>query len=168
MPRSDRAGRVAQHCAAHSLSDDTTARAGPGGMAACLRHRRACGTLVLHGWAREPIRVPFPRACSDLGHRIASTDDADARRLHRRLRHRTRVRARAATVGYRAAPRTTRDLRHGGVAIAVARNRLHRLACLADHRGIPPARRRVGGDRIGACTRTAFVPARWAGRRRRP
>src|ERR1700732_3509194 len=74
---------------------------------------------------------------------------AHARRLCRRLRHRAGVRARSAALGYRAAARIAPGLRDGGVALHFARDRLHRPACLADHRGIASARGCVGGNRIG-------------------
>ncbi len=45
-------------------------------------------------------------------------------------------------------------------------DRLHRRACLADHRGSAPARRRAGGDRAGARARAASLAARRAGGRR--
>ena len=43
-----------------------------------------------------------------------------------------------------------------------ARDRIHRPACVADHRGIAPARGCAGGDRTGACARTASLAARRA------
>ena len=53
--------------AAHSLPDDATARARPGGLVARLRHRRAGGAAVLHRRAAEPLRIPVSRTGSDLG-----------------------------------------------------------------------------------------------------
>ncbi len=38
--------------------------------------RRACGAAVLHRRAAEPVRVPFSRTGSDLGHRAAAADHA--------------------------------------------------------------------------------------------
>ena len=59
------------------------------------------------------------------------------------------------------------DLCAGRLALDPALDRLHRRLCLADHRGIAPARRCAGGDRAGAGARAASLAARRARGRRR-
>ena len=77
------------------------------------------------------------------------------------------VRALSAALGSRRSAEAAADLYDGRMARDPARHGLHRRLCLADHRGIAPARRRARRHRAGAGARAASLAARRAGRRRR-
>ena len=83
------------------------------------------------------------------------------------VRDRAGVRALPAAVGQLRSAAAAAALHDRRLAFDPARDRLHRRLCVADHRGIAPARRRARRHRAGAGARAASLAARRPGRRRR-
>ncbi len=93
LPRRDRAVGLAERGASGPLQHGATARARAGGLAAGVRHCRACGAAVPDRGPAESVRVPVSRAGVALGDRAAAAHHADSGCVRHGVRDRARVRA---------------------------------------------------------------------------
>ena len=166
LPRHRQPVGAGQSRASDRLQPDGAHGAGPCRRPARTQHRRACGTLVLHRRAAEPVLLPVPRARPDRGDRVAGAIHDRARPARGRLRLGARLFLPAAALGCRGAAGAAADLSARRLALDRARNRGDQPLCLPGHRGIAKIVGRTRCHRAGAGARAASDPARWARGRR--